>query len=202
MTDEEVIRRVQDGDRALFDLIFERHYARIDRYARHLGVPPGEVEDLVAETFARAFARADRFDPSSGTRYRSYLYAIARNLATDRLRERRQSGPVARLEDPDAAEVTSDAPDDPVAEVLRREQVVQIRDALARLGPGDREIIYLSYDREMSCREIMEVMGKPSITAVTTHLYKAIRKLRALVLAGDPAADGAARSPSACGDLR
>jgi RNA polymerase sigma-70 factor (ECF subfamily) len=202
MTDEEVIRRVQNGDRELFELIFERHYVRMDRYARHLGVPPGEVEDLVAETFARAFARADRFDSASGTRYLSYLYAIARNLATDRLRERQRNGPVALLEDPGAAEAALAGPEDPVAELLRREQVARIRDALARLGPGDREIIYLSYDREMSCREIMAVMGKPSITAVTTHLYKAMRKLRALVLAAEPIADSGARSASACGDHR
>lgn len=40
---------------------------------------------------------SDRFDPGSGTRYLSYLYAIARNQVTDRLRERQRAGPVACL---------------------------------------------------------------------------------------------------------
>src|SRR5438270_13755014 len=75
--------------------------------------------------------------------------------------------------------------------VLRHEEVRHIREALAQLSPSDREIITLSYDRELSCREIMEVMGKPSITAVTTHLYKAMKRLRQLVLAAEPAAVGA-----------
>jgi DNA-directed RNA polymerase specialized sigma24 family protein len=53
------------------------------------------------------------------------------------------------------------------------------------LAPSDREIIALSYERDLSCKEIMEVMQKPSVTAVTTHLYKAMKKLRALVLADE-----------------
>src|SRR3712207_577868 len=122
MTDEEVIRRVQAGERELLELLFARHYARMDRYARHLGVPSGEVEDLVAETFARAFARSDRFDPASGTRYLSYLYAIARNLATDRLRQQQRSGPIASMEDLDLLGPEPTGADDPVAEILRREQ--------------------------------------------------------------------------------
>jgi RNA polymerase sigma-70 factor (ECF subfamily) len=202
MTDEEVIRRVQDGERGLFELIFERHYARMDRYARHLGVPPAEVDDLVAETFARAFGANDRFDPASGTRYLSYLYAILRNLATDRLRERQRSGPIVRLDDPDMPVVVSGEAEDPVAAMLQREQLTQIREALMRLSPGDREIITLSYDRELSCREIMAVMGKPSITAVTTHLYKAMKKLRALVQGEPPATEEAARRASTCGEGR
>lgn len=202
MTDEEVIRRVQAGERALFELIFARHYTRMERYARHLGVPAAEAEDLVAETFARAFARSDRFDPSTGTRYLSYLYAIARNLATDRLRERHRSGAVTPLEELEALGPELIGAEDPVAEVLRREQVTEIRAALARLGPGDREIIFLSYDREMSCREIMTVMGKPSISAVTTHLYKAMKKLREQVLSERPAAEGVTQRASARGEMR
>jgi len=51
------------------------------------------------------------------------------------------------------------------------------------LAPADREIIALSYDRDLSSKEIMAIMQKPSVTAVTTHLHKAMKKLRALVLA-------------------
>ena len=88
LTDEEVVARVQAGEVELFEIIFDRHYARIERYVRGLGTPDAELEDVVADAFTRAFARIRSFDAASGTRYVSYLYAIARNLATDRLRER------------------------------------------------------------------------------------------------------------------
>src|SRR5713226_10647335 len=82
LTDEEVVARVQTGQTEIFALIFDRHYARIERYVRGLGLPEADQEDLVAETFTRAFARIGSFDVACDKRYLSYLYAIARNLCT------------------------------------------------------------------------------------------------------------------------
>jgi RNA polymerase sigma-70 factor, ECF subfamily len=182
--DEEVIRRVQHGESALFTLIFDRHYERLARFVRHLGVPETEREDVLAEAFSRAYARVASFDPDSGSRYISYLYSIARNLVTDRLRERSRTPEIKLLED-FWQEPDPNVPE-PLERVLRQEEIAHIREAMQRLSPSDREIITLSYDRELSCREIMEIMGKPSITSVTTHLYKAMKRLRELVLATPP----------------
>jgi RNA polymerase sigma-70 factor, ECF subfamily len=184
LPDEEIIRRVQRGEATLFGLIFERYYGRLERFVRHLGVPESELEDVLSEAFTRAFTRVRSFDPDSGTRYVSYLYAIARNLVTDRHRERGRMPELVLLED--AWQEPDREAEAPVDTVLRRAEVERIREALGRLGPTDREIITLSYDRELSCREIMEIMGKPSVTSVTTHLYKAMKRLRELVLAGEP----------------
>jgi RNA polymerase sigma-70 factor, ECF subfamily len=186
LTDEEVVSRVQAGQVELFEIIFDRHYARIERYVRGLGIPDAEMEDVVAETFTRAFTRIHSFDRASGTRYVSYLYAIARNLATDRLRERLRAPEVTFLEDVRVVETPDEREGgSPLAALLHRERVQQVRAALGMLSPTDQEIIALSYERELTCKEIMEVMQKPSVTAVTTHLYKAIKKLRTLVLADE-----------------
>jgi RNA polymerase sigma-70 factor, ECF subfamily len=195
LTDEEVVARVQAGEVELFEIIFDRHYARIERYVRGLGTPDAELEDVVADAFTRAFARIRSFDSASGTRYVSYLYAIARNLATDRLRERLRAPEVTFLEDVRATETPDERVEgSPLATLLQHEQLDRIRTALAMLSPSDQEIIALSYERELSCKEIMEVMQKPSVTAVTTHLYKAIKKLRALVLSDEEKAGRENRS--------
>lgn len=181
--DEEIVRRVQQGDAKLYSLLFERYYGRLERFVRHMGVPHHDLEDVLADTFTRAFARIDSFNADSGARYVSYLYAVARNLVTDRLRERGRMPETTLLEEawgePDA---TCLAPEDAV---VRQDEVARIREAMRRLSASDREIITLSYDCELSCREIMQVMGKPSITAVTTHLYKAMKRLRELVKASE-----------------
>lgn len=195
LSDEEIVSRVQAGQVELFEIIFDRHYARIDRYVRGLGIPDAEMEDVVAETLTRAFARIHSFDPASGTRYVSYLYAIARNLATDRLRERLRAPEVTFLEDVRVVETPDEREGgSPLAALLQRERLQQVRAALGMLSPTDQEIIALSYERELSCKEIMEVMQKPSVTAVTTHLYKAIKKLRALVLVDEERAGQESRS--------
>lgn len=181
VADEEIIRRVQAGESRLFSVIFERHYARMERFVRGLGVADAELEDVLADTFSRAFSRVESFRPETGARYVSYLYAIARNQVTDRLRQRGRMPETTLLEEAFGEEdARAERPQDAL---LLREDVSRIRQALERLSPSDREIISLSYDRELNCREIMAVMGKPSITSVTTHLYKAMKRLRSLVLA-------------------
>src|SRR5438552_3711227 len=182
-SDEEIVRRVQQGEAKLFTLIFERYYGRLERFVRHMGVPPHELEDMLGETFTRAFARIQSFKVDSGARYISYLYAVARNLVTDRLRERGRMPEMLLLEEAwQEPDIGGEAPED---RILRQEEVGRIRAAMQRLSPSDREIITLSYDRELSCREIMQIMGKPSISAVTTHLYKAMKRLRQIVLAAE-----------------
>src|SRR5687768_11713034 len=177
--DEEIIRRVQQGDAKLFSVIFERYYRRLERFVRQLGLPEADLEDALSETFSRAFTRVQSFNPDAGARYVSYLYAIARNLVTDRLRERGRMPEMSLLED--IWQEPDPRVEAPVDALLRSEEVRRIREAIQRLSASDREIITLSYDREMSCREIMAVMGKPSVTSVTTHLYKAMKRLRELV---------------------
>jgi RNA polymerase sigma-70 factor (ECF subfamily) len=179
LTDEAIIRRVQRGERDLFTLIFDRHHRRLHRFLRGLGVPEQEAEDLLAETFCRALDRVELFDPECGTRYLSYLYSIARNLAADDFRHR--ASMVREELDEEMPDRADRVEDRVVDEIYRLEQAALIREAMALLSPNDREIILLAYDREMSSREIMNSMGKPSITAVTTHLYKAIKRLRARV---------------------
>jgi RNA polymerase sigma-70 factor (ECF subfamily) len=202
-TDEEVVARVQAGERELFEIIFDRHYARIERSVRSLGLPEPDREDVVSETFLRAFAGIGSFQVAAGKRYLPYLYAIARNLCTDRLRQRQRSCQALCLEDVEVAEIPDESEHAaPLATLLKREQHDRIRAALSMLSPLDREIIALSYDRDLSSKEIMAIMQKPSVTAVTTHLHKAMKKLRALVgsegAEGDPrhgVSDARARAP-------
>lgn len=179
-TDEELIRRVQAGESEAFGEIYGRHSVRIRRFVRMLGAPEAECDDLVAETFCRALEHVDNFDPRRGKRYLPYLYAVARNLAADRHRRNRGHLPLDELGEhrQPAAERWEGAI---VEEICRREQMAVIRRGLEQLAPGDREILLLAYERNLSSREIMEVMGKPSVTSVTTHVYRAMRRLREFV---------------------
>ncbi len=178
--DEALVARIQRGETGLFAILFRRHYARMERFFWHLGVRDDDLYDLLAELFGRAFSRIAGFEVESGSRYVSYLYAIARNLATDRARERGRRPELVPLDE--AWDEPDHSTPGPVQTVLWREDVAEIRRALERLSPSDREIILLSYDRELSCREIQQIMHKPSVSAVTTHLSKAMKRLRQAVL--------------------
>ena len=115
------------------------------------------------------------------------LAQFARNLAVDRIRYRT---PELSLEELDATQEPSDGyREDAIVDQIRRlEQVALIRRAMESLSASDREILALAYDRQMTSREIMGVTGKPSISAVTTHVYQAMKRLRILVRSAGEAA--------------
>src|SRR3954447_18579988 len=80
LSDEEIIQRVQNGDRAAYLDLFDRYYVRIERYARRQ-VPNAETaRDLASETFLRAYRNVDSFRSGGEGTYLGYLLMICRRL--------------------------------------------------------------------------------------------------------------------------
>src|SRR5919206_4895598 len=89
-TDRTLIARWRDGDERAATALVERHAPALARYAASLG-ERDELEELVQDTFVRAFASLDGFREESSLR--TWLFTIARRLVLDRRRtERRQPG--------------------------------------------------------------------------------------------------------------
>ncbi len=183
-SDEDVIHRVQWGNRELFHVIFERHYDRIAAYVLRSLSDAEEAQDVAAEVFVRAYQSVDGFDLSAGSRYLTYLYTIAHHLLADRWRERRDVEDIEGIEDAKETErqeeVADDAPS-PLEQMLRREMIERVRQGIAKLPPDHQQIIHLAFDRDLSAADIMQIMGKPSITAVTSHLHRAMKRLKVVL---------------------
>lgn len=71
-SDEDIVGRVQRGNRELFHVIFERHYDRIAAYMRRSLSDAEDARDAVAEVFVRAFQGVDGSKLSAGTRPGSF----------------------------------------------------------------------------------------------------------------------------------
>ena len=124
------------------------------------------AEDLVQETFLRAWRAADRFDPTRGTT-RTWLFAILRNAIIDfaRTRARRMSmTPVTG----DAT--TSDDSDAVVGSLV-------LHDAVRQLSAQHRDVIYHGHVRERPHEEIAQLLGVP-IGTVRSRLFYARQALR------------------------
>jgi len=180
-TDEEILRRVQGGDREAFLLLFDRYYGRVEGYARRQMQNPEVARDIASETFLRAYRTVDSFRINEIS-YIGYLFMICRRLT---LTERSRYGgvPVRSLdENADELEAIPDGDDLPVDLLLSAERSTMLRDALEKLPAADREIIHLAFERELSRRDIGEILCKPSVSAVTSHLHRAMRKLKAIII--------------------
>lgn len=179
--DRDIIARVQRGDRNAFVTLFDRYYGRVERFARSRLGGAETARDIASETFLRAYRNIDRFRLEEEITYLGYLLMICHRLIRTE-HSRRPQVAVSSLDNADdEIERLVDLTPSPVAQMLDAEQITQIRGAIAGLPADDREIISLAYDRDLSRRDIMYIMNKPSISAVTSHLYRAMQRLKSRV---------------------
>jgi RNA polymerase sigma-70 factor (ECF subfamily) len=171
----ELARRARRGDAAAFDELVLRFYRPVHRFCWRLLRSP-DAEDLVQDTFVRAFVHFERFDPERPLL--PWLIAIARRLCLDVLRRRKVMTSVETL-----PFIGSSAPG-PEREASLREQLSRLDRALADLDEGPREAIVLFHIEEMSYRDIAAALEVP-IGTVMTWLHRGRARLKK-VLEGGP----------------
>ena len=181
-SDDEIIKRVQQGERAEYMELFERYYARIENYARRRLQNAESAKDVASETFLRAYRSIDSFRTGEKAPYLCYLLQICRRLvALENTRLR--AAPTFSLDDSDPdSHRLADTSELPLAHLREKERRGIIQEALNCLPEDDQEIIHLAFERDLSRRDIGVILGKPSVSAVTSHLYRAIQKLKAIVV--------------------
>ncbi len=130
------------------------------------------AEEIVQDTFVRAWKAADRFDPDRGD-VRPWLFVIARNLAID---HRRRNGVRPETPLPEYELDTPVAPRD-LDTVL---ETWQIAEALDQLSPAHRDAITEVYLRGGSLAQAAEDLGVPAGT-VKSRLYYGLRNLRLIL---------------------
>jgi RNA polymerase sigma factor (sigma-70 family) len=156
-------RSVAQGEAKLFEDLYVRHYADVFRYALVLTSRRDDAEDVVAETYARAW-RAWKTGREPEAPSLSWLLAIARNLATDRWRRvRKAADRLAVHRDPNVQT--------PTDSLVWFESLVQI------LPPRQREVLVLRYYRDLSDAEIGRLM-RLSESGVRSLAARAIVTLR------------------------
>jgi RNA polymerase sigma-70 factor (ECF subfamily) len=152
-----------------FEQLYRSSAADVYAYVASLLRDRTAAEDVTALAFERAFRRRALFDVRRGTP-RSWLFAIARNAALDELRRRRRSGALLH----DVADTSSEFEDlDPDLADRR----LLVREGLAELAAGDREVILLKFVGRLSNAELARVL-RCSESNAGTRLHRAIVRLR------------------------
>jgi RNA polymerase sigma-70 factor (ECF subfamily) len=158
-------------DVAIINQLVDRYQYRLVRYLVYLTGRRDLVDDLVQETWLRVLARGNQYDERS--RFEGWLFAIARNLAMDRLRRKRREEPAV----PDGA-MPAPAESSPFLAAAKGEDCLRLAAALARLEPDYREALLLRFQEDLSLREIAEIVGAP-VSTVSSRIYRGLDLLRA-----------------------
>ena len=151
------------------------HLDSLYRLARYLTGRDADAEDLVQETYARAFAGAERFAP--GTNVKAWLFRILRNTFISEHRRRRASPIVAAPEVLErAATEETWLRDDLELDRLRKVVGAEIESALLSLGEEARTVVLLDLE-DLSEHEIAIVLDCP-VGTVKSRLSRARATLR------------------------
>jgi RNA polymerase sigma-70 factor (ECF subfamily) len=177
LSDRELVDRAREGDAPAFGQLVRRHQQRIQRLAMHLLRDGGEAEDVMQETFIRAYRALSRFDGRSEPY--TWFYRIAINLSLNTLRARKSRR--TRTESDDARldallsekQTMTDAPDD----AARNQLYAALARGIDELSDTLRTTLVLVCIDGRSHEEAAAVLGAPEGT-IAWRVHEARRKLK------------------------
>jgi len=187
--DENLVLETLAGNQTSFQLLVERYQERIFSLARHYTRNATDVEDLVQDTFLKAYSRLDTFQRQSS--FFTWLYRIAVNTILDGIKRRSRS-PVKAVEDPEAV----GAPGDPRAvgtprisgpsAGMEREEIARITQGILEEMPEIfRAVLVMREFEDLSYQEMAEVL-QISIGTVESRLFRARARFKERLLQKHP----------------
>jgi RNA polymerase sigma-70 factor (ECF subfamily) len=163
------------GDQDAYRVLVERHSRSVFRLAFRMTGKVEDAEDVVQETFVRAFRRLARFEERSN--FATWLYRIGFNCAIDHLRGRadRETG-----RDPDVIDRLAPAAGGPNSEdlVFAGQISTRVQTALNALSAQERAAFLMRHYHGCSIDEICGALGLKT-NAAKHSIFRAVKKMRA-----------------------
>lgn len=177
VTDAAAVALARAGDCDAFRLLVERHSGKIYRIAYRMSGNQNDAEDIVQETFLRAFRNLNQFDEKAV--FTSWLYRIAANYALDLLRGRK-THPVVSLsastEDSGSAWLASESPG-PERIAFSGQVQEKIAAAMEHLTPHERTAFTLRHFEGHTIDEIGSFLNLGR-SATKQVVFRAVQKMR------------------------
>lgn len=163
MSDDSLIELTLNGDQSAFEILVARHNRRVFSIARHFFRSPETVEDIVQETFAKAFFSLSSY--RRGASFEQWLAKIAVNNCYDELRRRkkRSESLITELSEDDESwlenKMAGPAFDIHFNEAERDRASEIAGKLLHKLSVEDRLILILLHGEDNSVKDISRMLG-------------------------------------------
>ena len=177
MGDEDLVVCLREGDTQAFDILYERHSARLLGYLRQMVRDADHAQDLLQDVFLRLIERGDTIDARRP--FSRWLYAVAHNLCCSALRHtrvRQDTEAAVSMELRHQASQTQARPPDKALDEERFRSALD--EAVACLDPQRRSVFLLRYEQGWPVADIGAAVGCPAGT-VKSRLFYATRALAA-----------------------
>jgi RNA polymerase sigma-70 factor (family 1) len=174
LEEQELLRRLSEGDEHAFNEVFSLFYQRISYMVVRLLGDAEDAKDILAEVFVKLWDRRTNFQSLAAMK--AFLYVAARNRSLDHLKtKKRQEASRSGYA------YWTDHPEEVSALVLDAELVVQLEREIQALPAKCREIVQLAYYEGLSSEQIAQQLGI-SLQTVWNQKTTAMKKLRAAFL--------------------
>jgi len=175
-TDEELVRRSQQDDERAFGELVGRYESKVYSLALKMVRNPEDAEDVLQDTFLRAYRGIKSFQGAST--FSTWIYRITANSALMRLRKKQL--PTVSVEDADERETPLNIADwspGPSEQLLSQELQQVMEEAIAELPAEFRQVFVLRDMEELSNAEVAEILDL-SVAAVKSRLHRARLRVR------------------------
>jgi RNA polymerase sigma-70 factor (ECF subfamily) len=181
LTDSVAVAQARDGDSGAFRLLVERHSRNLFRLAYRMTGHQEDAEDVVQETFLRAYRQLAKFDDRAS--FGTWLYRIAANCSLDLIRARKRRSENRENHDsseegaPDPMQSLADGAPTPERLALSSEVERRVAGALDDLSEMERAAFVLRHYEGMCIDDISRTLGvQPN--AAKHSIFRAVQKLR------------------------
>ncbi|MFA5872156.1 MAG: sigma-70 family RNA polymerase sigma factor [Parcubacteria group bacterium] len=199
--DKILVEKYLYGDEESFEILMQRHLKPIFNFAYRLSRNRQAAEDISQDTFIKVWKNLHKFDPErgylkasqdtqgekpasyrtagSGSGFKTWLFAIAKNTAFDYLKKKKDLPFAAFREEEDSDGFENIKAEETLAdEVLERKDLArEISAKIGEIPDPYRIILVLHYKEDFSLHEISEILGKPYNTIKSYH-RRAILRLK------------------------
>ncbi len=177
MDETALVQQAQDGSADAFRHLFEDNKRRIMSLAYQYTKNLEDSEDIVQDTFIKAYHSLEKFKVGADTNFAAWLYRIGINCSIDHLRKnKKQKDNIMPKDDMDglSAPPNTSNPDNSHQRIEVREKLEQVLDTLTK---RQRMIFILKHYQELSIKEIAEYMDC-SEGSVKKQLFRAVSAMK------------------------
>ncbi len=181
MNEERTIRLAKEGSLDAFHSLYLSHWKRIWGIALRYTRAVADAEDIMQETFIRAFEKMHTYKVHSASPFAAWLNTICLNCTMDFLRRRksRQHDQHLSIGDLSVEPASSNPLPDRIAE--EKQAGKKIQESLQSLSPRQRIIFDMRFNQHMDVRDIAACL-RCSPSNVKTQLFRSMRKLRKVLV--------------------
>lgn len=179
-TDQELVKRYLDGDKASFDVLVARYLKLVYSVMLHFTKNVEDAEDLAQDVFVKALRHLSSYNPEQS--FKPWLMRIAKNHALDWVKKKKPLM-MSELDLETQERIMNELPDpSPLqdAQFEASEKAKALNSAMAELNPEQQKVLFLRYMKDFSFNEIAEELGELMNTAKSRH-QRALAALRKII---------------------